>query len=143
MNTSTRPIKNPIAVRRFTVLGEPDREVTLTLGKPRPSLGDWACSVLIEGIPNARRRRIHGVDAVQALQLALEYARRELDRSGLALTWLDEGEPGSLGLPFSAPTHHGVYFQQRMERYMDRRAAEMDGAVTMVLRERARRRART
>lgn len=114
-------VANPIAVRRYHVVGEPDREVVLTIGKPRPHAdpsGDWMCSVLIEGIPKARRRRIHGVDAIQALQLAMEYARRTLDASGLVLTWTYASEPGDISLPFSAPVAWGLPFQLQMERYM-------------------------
>jgi hypothetical protein len=139
-----RRVANPIAVRRFSVIGEPGREVVLTIGKPRQDPrpgGDWICSVLIEGVPNERRWRVPGVDAVQALQLALEHARRELDASGLPLAWLDEGEPGDLGLPLSAPTGYGLHFQQSIERYIERRLREMAGALTSMMRERARRRA--
>src|SRR4051812_35393298 len=139
--TSTRRVANPIAVRRFAVVGEPGREVVLTLGKPRRSPGGWACSFLIEGIPKERRRRGRGVDAVQALQDAMIYARRELDASGLPLTWLDEGEPGDLGLPLFAPIGYGVYFQHRIERYIERQVREMATALTAILQERARRRA--
>lgn len=134
-------IANPIAVRRFFVVDQPDREVVLSLGKPRPYRGDWACSVLIEGVPGERRRRIRGADALQALQLALEHARRALDAAGLPLTQFEHGEPGDLGLPSSAPTGYGVAFQHRCEQMMERERLEMSGAVAAVLRERARRRA--
>ncbi|MFT3768499.1 MAG: hypothetical protein QM820_23885 [Minicystis sp.] len=142
--SSARRVANPVAVRRFSVVGGAGREVVLTIGKPRRDPrpgGDWVCTVLIEGIPNERRWRAPGVDAVQALQIALEDARRELDASGLPLTWLDEGEPGDLGLPLSAPTGFGLSFQQRVERYIERQLREMAGALTAVLREGARRRA--
>ncbi|MFS8070525.1 MAG: DUF6968 family protein [Byssovorax sp.] len=85
-------IANPIAVCRYTVAEEPGREVVLTIGKPRPSPqpgGDWTCSVLIEGIPKARRLRAHGVDAVQALQDAMACARHALDASGISVVWLE------------------------------------------------------
>ncbi len=137
-------IANPIAIRRFAVAGEVGREVVLTLGKPRPDPkpgGDWMCSVLIEGTAKGRRRRIYGVDAIQALQLALEYARRELDASGLDLTWLDRHAPGDIGLPFSAPDGFGLAFQQRIERHIERQKLEMSSAITAVLQERTRRRA--
>jgi hypothetical protein len=140
----TRRVANPIAVRRFRVVGEPGREVVLTIGKPRKDPrpgGDWTCTVIVEGTPNERRWRAPGVDPVQALQVALEDARRELDASELPLTWLDEGEPGDLGLPFSAPTGYGLHFQRRVERYIERQHREMAGALTSILRERARRRA--
>jgi hypothetical protein len=139
-----RRIANPIAVRRFAVVGEAGREVVLTIGKPRRDRrpgGDWICTVLIEGTPSERRWRAPGVDAVQALQIAMEDARRELDASGLPLTWVDEGEPGDLGLPLAAPTGYGLHFQQRVERFIERAHREMAGALTSVLRERTRRRA--
>lgn len=143
--SSTRRIANAIAVRRFSVAGKPGREVVLTIGKPRPdprSEGrDWMCSVLIEGIPKERRRRICGIDAIQALQLALKYARLELDASGLDITWLDPHAPGDFGLPFSAPDSWGLPFQRRIEHYIEHQELEIMSAVTAVLQERARRRA--
>jgi hypothetical protein len=137
-------IANPIAVRRFTVAGEPDREVVLTIGKPRPDPkpgGAWMCSVLIEGIPREQRPHVYGVDAIQALQLAFTYARHELDGSGLSLTWLDPHAPGDIGLPFSAPSTYGVYFQRRIEHYIERQELELGAALTAILHERARGRA--
>ena len=141
---TTRRVANPIAVRRFSVAGEPGREVVLTIGKPRPGPrgdGAWMCSVLIEGIPPGRRRRVHGVDAIQALQMALEYARRKLDASGLGITWLDRHMPGDIGLPFFAPWSWGLPFQRRIERYIKQQELEIMSAATAVLQERARRRA--
>jgi hypothetical protein len=140
---SPHRVANPIAVRRFRVVGEPGREVVLTLGKPRKDPragGDWTCTVLLEGLPEEHRRRAPGADAIQALQNALEDARRVLDASGVPLTWTEEGEVGDLGLPFSAPTGYGVAFQHRVESGIDRERREMAGALTAVLGERARRR---
>ncbi len=137
-------VANAIAVRRFTVADEPGREVVLTIGKPRPDPkpgGAWMCSVLIEGIPKERRRNIYGVDAIQALQLALTYARHELDASGLALTWRDPHAPGDIGLPLSAPSTYGVYFQRRIEHYIEREELEIGAALSAILLERARGRA--
>jgi hypothetical protein len=144
MSVPLRRVANPIAVRRFSVVGEPSREVILTIGKPRPDRrtdGNWTCFVVIEGIPKERRHRVHGVDAIQSLQLAMDYARRELDASGVDLTWLDEHQPGDLGLPFSAPTGYGLYFQRRCEQWLERKTLEMANALTAVIQERARRRA--
>lgn len=142
----SRKVANPIAVRRFNVVGEPGRTVVLSIGMPQPDPksdhGDWECAVGIEGVAQERIRHGRGVDAVQALQDAMVCARHELDRSGLPLAWLNEGEPGDLGLPLPIPTAYGVCFQHRIEKYVARQALEIGGAVTAVLRERARRRAR-
>ena len=139
MATSTKSrVANPIAVRRYAVAGEPGRQVVLTLGKPRRDPqqgGDWMCSVLIEGVPQQRRRRIHGIDAIQALQLAMLYARHRLDATKLPLTWLD-GEPGDIGLPLSAPTGWGLDFQRRLERYLRREEIRLARAITAAAKHR-------
>lgn len=143
MATGKRRVANPIAVRRYTVEGQPSREVVLTLGKPRPDPrpgGGFSCTVLIQGTPHERRRRIYGEDALQALQLAMFYARRALDRSGLTLVWLDE--PGDTGLPLSAPSGFGFDFQRRVERLMRREELRFARAVTAAAKAAARRRAR-
>jgi hypothetical protein len=138
---STRRVANPIAVRRYGVAGEPGREVVLTIGKPRASRGDWACSVLIEGIPKERRRRIYAVDAVQAMQLPMVYARHELDASGLRLTFLD-GEPGDVGLPLPITDCWGLELQRKLERHMDREIKRLNEAVALFLKLKEARHAR-
>lgn len=126
MSKTNRPrVANPIAIRRFGVVGEPDREIVLTIGKPRPyrdSPNEWTCAVLVEGIPNAKRERVHGIDALQALQLGVEQARRLLDASGLVLTWLDGLEPGDVGISRIVPSGWGLAFERKIERHMDREA---------------------
>lgn len=130
-------VANPIAVRRFAVEGHPGREVVLTIGKPR-KMGDWACSVSIEGIPKPIKVRVFGVDALQAMLLAADYARRALDATGLPLTWLD-GEPGDVGIPFAVPTGYGLDFQRRLERYVARAYERFGTAVSSILINRDRR----
>lgn len=134
-------VANPIAVRRYAVEGDPARQVVLTIGKPKPWRGDWACTVLIEGIPEGRRRRIAGVDPLQALQMAMVYARHELDAAGLPLTWLD-GEPGDVGLPLPITGCWGLAFQRKLERHMDREVERMNDAIAAYSKVRNRRRAR-
>jgi hypothetical protein len=141
---TARRVANPIAVRHYGVDGEPEREVVLTIGKPRKDprfTNTWRCAVQIDGIPNQKHRRGYGVDAVQALQDAMVCARRELDASGLRLTWLD-GEPGALGLPFSVPIGWGLDFQRRLERYIQRESRKLARAVTAAGKAKERRRAR-
>ncbi len=138
-----RRIANPIAVRRYTVAGEPGREVVLTIGKPRldpRSGGDWMCSVLIEGIPKERRLRAHGVDAVQALQDAMACARHELDASGLAVVARQRAR--GYGPSAIHPGVLGIEFERKLERYMNREVKRMNDAVAAFIgsKERHRRR---
>ena len=119
--TGTPRVANPIAVRRLSVVGEPGREVVITLGKPRAELKTptFRCSFLVEGIPKARRRVAYGVDSLQALQNAIEGARRVLERAGLVCTW-HGGQPGEIGLPRAIPTYEGSGLAEKIERYIER-----------------------
>ncbi|WP_437985657.1 DUF6968 family protein [Sorangium sp. So ce117] len=109
----------PIAERRLSVVGEPGRVVTVTIGKPvQKASGDWACPVDIQGFGEAVRDSAYGVDAVQALQLAFETARHSLKNSGLPVTWCD-GEPGETGFSVAVPYIFGRTFEDRMERLIE------------------------
>ncbi len=122
MTTPGHPrVANPIAVRRLSVVGEPDREVVLTFGKPRrgPEPSVWRCSFLVEGLAKPRRRVAYGVDSLQALQNAVEGARHLLHTTGLVLTW-EGGAPGEIGLPRAIPSFEGSGFAQKIERYIER-----------------------
>lgn len=123
-------IANPIAVRRLAVVGEPEREIVITIGKPRPEPDPsvWMCSYLVEGIPKARRRIARGVDSLQALQMAIEGARCTLNASGVVCTWHD-GEPGEIGLPRSVPSFEGSGFAEKIERYIGREAKKFARAA--------------
>ena len=117
-----RRVSHPIAIRRYGMAGEPGREVVLTIGKPRPDPkrpDAWVCTVLLEGLPKERRRLGHGIDAVQALQDAMMYARYELDRCRLSLTWLD-GESDDYGLPRTVPSFPGTGLREKIEAIIDR-----------------------
>lgn len=70
----------PIAERTYTVGRSRRPAVTVQIGKPRPVRGwDWACPVRIrEGSEPAPVHPIFGVDALQALLLALQYCHIRL-----------------------------------------------------------------
>jgi hypothetical protein len=122
MSATRNPrVANPIAVRRLSVEGAPPREVVVTIGKPRPEPDPsvWKCSFLVEGIPGARRRVARGVDALQALQNAIEATRRTLVASGFVLTCVG-CEPGEIGFPRPVPSYPGTRFAEKIGRYIDR-----------------------
>jgi len=122
MATQGKPrIANPTATRRLSVVGEPDRAIVITIGKPRPEADPsvWRCSYLVEGVPNARRRFAHGADSLQALQMAIEAAKYRIEASGLVCTWAD-GEAGDIGVPRTVPTFEGSGFAQKIGCIIDR-----------------------
>jgi hypothetical protein len=78
-------------------------EVRLVLGRPAPDPadgGDWRCRVVITGLPDPVDRHAYGIDALQALALAIEMAAADLRYArlpaGERVTFL--GGP-DLGLP--------------------------------------------
>lgn len=129
--------RTPFIFRVYTVAGEPDRQVVLAIGRPRPALGDWACRVRILGIPNGRED-VSGIDPLQAMQFAILRARRMLDASGLPLLWQTDGVPGDVGIPLPVPTGNGFEFQRRLEGYIERKDKEFNEAVATFLKEKER-----
>ncbi len=73
-----------VAKRRLRVTGQPDLEVWVILGTPRPfpdaPHGDYYCPYQIKGIGDEKVRHAGGVDSLQALELALHILPTELDR---------------------------------------------------------------
>jgi len=99
--------------RRLSLL--PGRQpVVLELAAPHERRGgEWVCVYRIRGLGRARLGRAAGDDGLQALQLALSAARRELEPFSGRLTWA--GEPGELGLPECVPDYFGGEFRRRVE----------------------------
>lgn len=83
------------------------RKVIVTIGKPEPFPGDagadYYCPYQITGIKRNKVRYAGGVDAVQALQLALEMIGADLETSDEAragvLSWEAGSERGDYGFP--------------------------------------------
>ncbi|MEV4252306.1 hypothetical protein AB0J52_03940 [Spirillospora sp. NPDC049652] len=74
------------------------REVLVALGFPRrDEHGDFACTLEITGLGENHRYTSHGVDGIQAMQLALKTAHAVLDafhRPQASLTWNGDRELG-------------------------------------------------
>jgi hypothetical protein len=69
-------------------------------------------------------RPIFGIDAVQALLLALQFARVVLEVNGRPqLMWL--GKPGDLGLPRAIPEYLPVLARKRIEAVIDRETSRV------------------
>jgi hypothetical protein len=78
-----------IAVRRLEVAGEPEREVAVAIKKPTPDGDNFRCEFQILGLGNDKVRYSMGVDAIQALDLAMKHA-------GVCLYTSPEGKRGVL-----------------------------------------------
>ncbi|XYH97673.1 DUF6968 family protein [Sorangium sp. So ce1128] len=62
-----------IAVRRYSVEGEPGREIVLKIGEaiqPNSADGSWTCPVFLDGL-ESDIQYVEGIDAIQAIQSAM------------------------------------------------------------------------
>ena len=122
MSSAEKPRLEPIAERRLVVIGQPERQVSIVLGKPYPDSdpsGDWICPVQLCGIADDPVFEVHGLDAIQALMLALEKARVELANSGASVTWAGGEWQGDIGIPRAVPHFYGREFAERVGRLVD------------------------
>jgi hypothetical protein len=115
---------NVIARRVYTrVKGR--SSVVIEIGTPQLLHGEWdcwGCPVRITGLGASSRtpRTILAEDAVQSLELALQYVRATLLPVADELSWV--GPPGELFLPFSVPGYLPVAAQKRIERSINQEA---------------------
>lgn len=109
-----------IAVRQLRRAGPQPKAVTVKLGKPRRSKEiDWECPFSISGLGIRGIQYGRGVDAIQALSMALEGVRVLLERSGARLSWIG-GQPGDAGFDRIVPNFFGPKFSKRLNRIIDR-----------------------
>lgn len=111
-------IDHPIAERRLFVDNDQERQLVVRIGQPAPDpAGDWLCPFHVEGIDSAPRDA-HGIDAIQALEMAFEGARVTIERSGLCVSWFaGDGTGISRTVPSFLPPDQ----QRDIERYIDER----------------------
>jgi hypothetical protein len=83
------PFGAVIAERRLNPPDAPGRSIVVSLGKPRKTKGadDWRCPFRIDGTGIRKVEYGYGVDAFQALTMALEGIRYFLDRLDTPLVW--------------------------------------------------------
>lgn len=108
----------PIAEREL-VCEKRKKHVTVRLGAPKKAKDiDWVCPYQIVGLHKSRVDTAYGVDAFQALMMALEGIRVRLKQAGLSCTWVG-GEKGDSGFPRFVPAFFGAAFSARVNRQID------------------------
>jgi hypothetical protein len=73
---------------------------------------------MIEGIADSRVQKAGGVDALQALLMAIEGIRVALERTGRRFVWLDPKVGADI--PRFVPTGYGRHFEERINRAIER-----------------------
>src|SRR5438477_6699169 len=127
-HSSTRavPFGRTIAHRKYVWRppGGRAHTVTVEIGTPVPSWRSWECTVRVSGLPKTYDRPIYGVDAVQALEMALIATGKFLSespqfRAGQIEQYGDVvSEPAALFLPL--PMHTLQQTLDNLRAYLDR-----------------------
>ena len=129
--------KSPIATRHLART-DTGAAVTVQLARPRQRrTGEFECPYRLRGLGRVKLGRALGEDSVQALQLAFEAVRLELEPHAATLSWY--GERGETGFPQYVPYTFGGRFRKRLEA-MVRREIERE-AEQLEHRSKARRKA--
>lgn len=111
-------VTRPIATRHLA-RSDTGAPVTVQLGRPRRRrTGEFECRYRVRGLGRARMGRALGEDSVQALQLAFEAVRLELEPHAAILTWY--GAHGETGFPQYVPYSLGGRFRKRLEAMITR-----------------------
>jgi len=138
----TNPFAAPRRIRRIAArriyLTPSRKKVILTLGVPQPVPGsDWGCAVQITGLATRYRRPqyVFGIDALQALHLAMQDAGRMLESSRVRLSFL--GQSDDLMLPRCLPDVLPKRERDRIDAFVER---ELERYVTAAERRNRRRR---
>jgi hypothetical protein len=138
-----RPVKREVIARRI-LEGEPPsrRRYEVCLFGPEPvDSSDWRCGYHISGIRMRSPRYAFGVDAFQALIMALEGIRHDLKEVGSTWTWLG-GEAGDLGFPRHVTIAFGPTIARRIDRLIDREVLQYSKMLAGKARRRTKRRAK-
>jgi hypothetical protein len=110
-----------IASRVLTQMGPQLQQIIVSIGRPRRrSKAEWECPFLVDGLEGSAVQTAGGVDSMQALQMAIEGVRVNLERSGHRFVWL-ERETGS-EIPRYVPTQYGPRFEARLNRMIEYQA---------------------
>jgi hypothetical protein len=106
-----------IASRTFT--DDSGKEVTVALGAPYAvGVDEWACPYDVSGLSPAQVRHARGIDAFQAILMALDAIYRLLDASPNALSWKG-GDPGDTGIPRLPTMAWGLPLRRHIENVMN------------------------
>lgn len=121
--SAPRRIRRVAAQRAFRKSGNAGKAVILTIGVPERVPGsDWGCAVQVTGLDGwlSRPRFVFGIDGLQALHLAIQFASATLETAGCELEWL--GQKDDLGFPRVFPNLPKPE-QDRLERIVEREVA--------------------
>jgi hypothetical protein len=102
------------------LVGPSGAQMLVSIGAPeQASVDDWTCRFSL----GEQTHQAHGIDALQALIMAIEGLRTHLSRAQEPWTWAG-GEPGDHGIPRHIPTAFGLQFADSVGKLLDEQIAQ-------------------
>src|SRR6266853_5204803 len=126
MRKSPKSQLDQVIARRMLTeyTGDSIREVAVSIGAPRPHpKGDWECPFAIESYGQSKVEFAGGVDALQALLMAIEEVRTRLDQTGCRFEWLGPDLGWGAGIPRQVPMGYGKRFEKRLNQVIESETA--------------------
>lgn len=113
-------------------------KVVVQIGTPHRASWktDFYCPFRIVRGRRVELRRVYGVDAFQALMLAFDFIKAQLESSLPDLTWPGGERPGDVGISRRLPSL-GLDFERELERLVDRAVLKRGRALERQHRRRA------
>jgi hypothetical protein len=106
-----RELRNETADGRDTV--------KVAIGTPeKRNESEFACPFQVIGLENSELQYAYGLDCFQALILAMEGIRANLEKSGRSLTWIG-GQKGDHGFPRFVPSYYGLGFSRHLDELIE------------------------
>jgi hypothetical protein len=117
-----------VAVRELREVTS-SRKIIIKIAKPRKEkTGDWVCAYSLAGSGKHEIQYAYGIDAFQAIFMALEGIRGMLDDSTICLKW-SGGEAGDTGFPRMIPGFFGLQFSQKLDRMIEKEVIRFSRAA--------------
>lgn len=119
-NAKPRTPRRAFAERTLVRADDPTKSLTVRVFAPeRVAPDEWSCAISVAaGTTNLAERRVFGIDGLQALALAIEALRLDVEDQAGAWTWAG-GAPGDPGLPRVVASPFGREFSARLNRQID------------------------
>ena len=107
---------------RTLIEDSPNQEhvITVRIGRPEHlSASEYICAFQLDGLGESSLQYAHGIDAFQALIMALDGIRATIEKSGRNFTW-QGGEKKGHGFPRCVPAFYGLNFSKHIDQLLDR-----------------------
>ena len=115
---------NQIATRTYQTASGKEVVVTLYAATNEHAPHAWTCQFTIEGLSQNASGQGVGMDALQALTVAIQGIRFHLEAAQEDFQW-EGGEMGDFGIPLAIPEGFGSRIEERLRSMLNEEVARL------------------